>query len=525
MQILVLKKTTVNRKGMYKSKTMEFDFYNTKKKANVNVFKSKAFDEVHDALFVFTISADNDYEMPFINDATYEMFEVLSNTMFTNTVRSIYDRIHQDDKKRVKNSLFDAIKKRRKWSVVFRAELPFNGLSWFKVTSKRIVNKDGSTEFYGRITDITELKEQELKLRRTEERFRFMLMTSNEGIWDWDLTIDRIYYSPQALNILELKASDISYTCEGWKKMIHPEDVEDCQKAFNYHFDNRTPFYENFQRVLTSNKKYKWILSKGMVTERDLEGKPLKVIGTYSNVSFQKEKELELRREMEVYKEKNNRLLNFSHIVSHNLNSHAGNFKVLLDLIDSEEGFDEKVETLKYLRAVSGDLSKTIEDLSQIVNVQNNAEINIEALNLNSYLNRVLNIVNAYNNKNNVTIINNVSPEAVVHFNPAYLESVLQNLSSNAIKYADPKKPLIVEFNFFRENGRKVFTIKDNGLGIDLKKHGDLIFGMYKTFHKHEKANGLGLYITKNQIESMNGNITVESQVGEGTTFKVFFKD
>ena len=110
----MLKKTTVNRKGMYKSKTMEFDFYNTKKKANVNVFKSKAFDEVHDALFVFTISADNDYEMPFINDATYEMFEVLSNKMFTNTVLSIYDRIHQDDKKRVKNSLFDAIKKRRK---------------------------------------------------------------------------------------------------------------------------------------------------------------------------------------------------------------------------------------------------------------------------------------------------------------------------------------------------------------------------------------------------------------------------
>jgi PAS domain S-box-containing protein len=504
---------------------MEFDFYNTKKKANVSIFKSKAFDEIQDALFVFTISADNDYEMPFINDATYEMFEVLSSKMFTSTVLSIYNRIHTEDKKLVKDSLFDAIKKRRKWGVVFRAELPLNGLSWFKVTSKRQVNKDGSVEFYGRITDITELKEQELKLKRTEERFKFMLESSNAGIWDWDLVANRVYYSPQSLKVLELKASDISNTRDGWNKIVHPDDFEGYLSVLQNHLDNKTSSYENFQRVLTSKKEYKWVLSKGMVVERDAAGKALKVIGTHSDVSFQKEKELELEREMEVYKEENNRLLNFSHIVSHNLNSHAGNFKVLLDLIDSEEGFDEKIETIKYLRAVSGDLSKTIEDLSQIVNIQNNSEINIESLNVNNYLNRVLNIVNAYNDRSNMTVINNVSPEAVVCFNPAYLESVLQNLSTNAIKYADPKRPLVVEFNFFIENGKKVLTVKDNGLGIDLEKHGDLIFGMYKTFHKHENANGLGLYITKNQIESMKGKITVESQVGEGTTFKIFFKD
>ncbi|KLT68014.1 sensor histidine kinase [Flavobacterium sp. ABG] len=504
---------------------MEFDFYNTKKKANTNIFKSKVFDEIQDALFVFTISADNDYDIPFINDVTYEMFEVLSNVMFTDTVFSIYDRIHKEDKKLVVNSLFDAIKKRRKWSVEFRAELPLNGLSWFKVTSKRMVNKDGSSEFCGRIRDITEFKEQELRLKRTEERFKFMLETSNAGIWDWDLKTNRFCYSPQSLNILEWKSSDISNTQEGWNKIMHPDDREAYTEALKDHFNNKTPFFENFMRVLTSDQKYKWILSKGMVVERDAAGRSLKIIGTHSDVSFQKEKELELKRELEVYKERNNRLLNFSHIVSHNLNAHAGNFKVLLDLIDSEESFDDKVETIKYLRAVSGDLSKTIEDLSQIVNVQNNTEINVETLNLNSYLSRVLNIVNAYSESNNVTILKNVSPEAVVRFNPAYLESVLQNLSTNAIKYADPEKPLIVEFNFFIENGKKTFTVKDNGLGIDLEKYGNLIFGMYKTFHKNEKANGLGLYITKNQIESMNGKITVESKVGVGTTFKIVFND
>ena len=124
-----------------------------------------------------------------------------------------------------------------------------------------------------------------------------------------------------------------------------------------------------------------------------------------------------------------------------------------------------------------------------------------------------------------LTVINNITQEATINFNPAYLESVLQNLCTNAIKYANPDKHLTIEFDFFTENEKKVLTIKDNGLGIDLKKYGHLIFGMYKTFHKHEEANGIGLYITKNQIESMNGRVSVESQVGKGTTFKITFND
>ncbi|MCC9064675.1 PAS domain-containing sensor histidine kinase [Flavobacterium piscisymbiosum] len=504
---------------------MEFDFYKTKKNKSTNVLKSKLFDEISDAFFVFTISVHDDYKMPFISDSAYDMFEILPDDMFTNTILSVHSRIHQEDKNLVKQSLIDAIKKGKKWDVIFRAQLPDKGLCWLKVTTKREVNNDGSVELYGRITDITDLKDQELKLKISEERFKFALETSTSGFWDWDIKANAVYYSPQSLKILELDVVNNVDAPERWAEIVHPDDLEKYYKVIYDHFDEKTPFYENFHRVLTSKEKYKWILSRGKVIERDANGNPLKVIGTHTDVSSQKEKELELMKKMEFYSEKNNRLLNFSHIVSHNLNSHAGNFKLLLDMIDLEENFAEKRETMKYLRTVSNDLNKTIEDLSQIVNIQNNAEIAVEPLNLNAYLSRVLNIVNAYSYRNNATIINNIPAEATINFNPAYLESVLQNLCTNAIKYANPDKFLIIEFNFFLENEKKVLTIKDNGLGIDLEKYGHLLFGMYKTFHKHEKANGIGLYITKNQIESMNGRVTVESQVGKGTTFKIIFND
>ena len=105
------------------------------------------------------------------------------------------------------------------------------------------------------------------------------------------------------------------------------------------------------------------------------------------------------------------------------------------------------------------------------------------------------------------------------------MESVLLNFTTNAIKYAHPERSPIIEFGFAIENGRKVLTISDNGLGIDLDRHGELLFGLYKTFHKRQDAQGIGLYITKNQIEAMKGKVVVSSKVGEGTTFKIVFND
>ena len=92
---------------------------------------------------------------------------------------------------------------------------------------------------------------------------------------------------------------------------------------------------------------------------------------------------------------------------------------------------------------------------------------------------------------------------------------------SNAIKYRHEDRNPEIEIQTRENNGSRTILIRDNGLGIDLKKHRDKLFGMYKTFHRNRDSRGIGLFITKNQVESMGGKIEVESQVNEGTTFKV----
>jgi signal transduction histidine kinase len=107
--------------------------------------------------------------------------------------------------------------------------------------------------------------------------------------------------------------------------------------------------------------------------------------------------------------------------------------------------------------------------------------------------------------------------------NKAYLESILLNLFTNAIKYRDTDRPLKISIATKEVEDRVVMTIKDNGIGIDLVRNKDKIFGLYQRFHNYPDSKGLGLYLVKSQIESMGGRISVESKVDKGTTFTLTF--
>jgi len=122
------------------------------------------------------------------------------------------------------------------------------------------------------------------------------------------------------------------------------------------------------------------------------------------------------------------------------------------------------------------------------------------------------------------SIANNIPDDVVVPYNAAYLESILHNLFSNALRYSHPDRKPLISADWENLNGKGVLKVADNGVGIDLKRYGDKMFGMYKTFHGNPEARGIGLFMTKSQVEAMGGSVEVESQPGEGTTFKVTFK-
>lgn len=505
---------------------MVFDLYENEDCLEVNNFYKKLFAEMPDLLFQFVIDIDNNYSFPLVSKSADEIFEFTASE-FNNDIKFIiYDRVFPQDREVFFQSLVKARKEIQPWDVEFRAVLPKKGLRWFKISAKTEQSSDDSVSFYGHVSDITDLKDKEEKLRISEERFQFALDASTAGIWDWDMVTNNVFYSSLSLKILELDSADIFDDPERWDKIVHPDDLPKYYSDIQEHFDNKIPYYENYHRVMTSSGNYKWILDRGKVIKRDENGKPLRVIGTHTDVSLQKEKELDLIKTMKLYSDQNSRLVNFSHIVSHNLNTQAGNIKSILDFIDADSNKETVNEMLEHLRTVSNDLNDTISNLTQIVKTQSNINIAVVPLKLCEYIEKTISTIKGYDKQTKVTIVNNVPQYLTINFNPAYLESVLLNFTTNAIKYAHPDRDPIIVFDFSIEpEGYKSLKITDNGLGIDLTVYGDLLFGMYKTFHKHQEARGIGLYITRNQIEAMKGSISVESEVGVGTSFKIVFND
>jgi PAS domain S-box-containing protein len=479
-----------------------------------------------DLIFQLSYSKDGVLTFPFFNKAIINYFELTNQEVRNFNMTSVFrEKIHPNDFNSMLISLQELENKPTQWSFEFRAILPSKGLRWFKAVANAQKDEYDELLLSGRMSDITEEKQKEIELRISEQRFQFAMEASTKGVWDLNLKTNKVFYSSQSMKMLELEENDIIDFHQKWDDRIHPDDLKEYQKEFDLHIKNRTPYYENAKRMLTKSGNYKWILSRGKVIERDVNGNPIRLIGTHTDITQQKEEEKALKNTLDIINEQNSRLLNFAHIVSHNLNSHTGNFRMLLDLIEEEDEENTISEIFQYLRTSSNALHQTIEHLKELVDINTNMTFKKEHLNLDSYLNRVLTILGEEINNNKVKIFKKIPTDYNVAFNPSYLESILLNFTTNAIKYSHPDRIPEIYYDLEKENDKFVLKIRDNGLGIDLDRYGEKLFGMYKTFHNNTNARGIGLFITKNQIESMGGKVEVESKKNIGTTFKIFFNN
>ncbi|MEL1246402.1 PAS domain-containing sensor histidine kinase [Flavobacterium sp. DGU11] len=490
----------------------------------LDAFYKKLLDQVPDLIFKMIWTGKDHYSIVFTSETVNELYELTVDEFTYNTEKFFTDRILEEDIRGFVRSLEASKKTLTNWDYEFRVQLPKKGLRWMRVTAKPELDDEKTVSFYGRVNDITDQKEQETNLMLSEQRFKYALKAASEGIWDWDMTTNMVYFSPQSMKILGKEEKEAIYPSTFWLSRIHPDDMESYQKVKIDHLKNKSITYESIYRIMTDQGKYRWVISRGRAMHFDDRTKPVRAIGTLKDITQLKEKEMELGNTIDIIGSQNNRLSNFAHIVSHNLRSHAGNLKMLLDIFKGSSN-EEREELLQHLEGISDGLSITISHLKELVEIQSEIKIVRENLNLRHYLKNILTILHNEITKHGVTIEINIPLDVTVNYNPAYLESILLNFTTNAIKYSSPERKPMVSYDFEIIEGRKVLTVSDNGLGIDLKKHKNSLFGMYKTFHKNRNSRGIGLFITKNQVEAMGGKIEVVSEVNKGTAFKIYFDE
>ena len=352
-------------------------------------------------------------------------------------------------------------------------------------------------------------------------KWRFASEISNIGIWDFRADADKVYFSKESKNIIGVDDDDFGSDPQDWNNRVHPDDLDKYYQDFKDHLDGLTPIYENEHRVLCEDGSYKWILDKGKIFDRNSEGEPIRIIGTHIDITAQKENELAISKSLELINNQNEKLKSFAHIVTHNLKSHSGNFESLLEFYDDAKTSEEKADLIEHLKTVTQSLSKTISNLHDIVSIRSDKDFGVKSINIYKYIINTISLFEVEIKESKAMINNEVFNDLHIEFNPAYFESIVQNLLSNALKYKHPERTPVINIKSIVKDDEIKLIIADNGIGIDLDKYGKDVFGLYRTFHKNEDSEGVGLYLTKSHIEASNGTIEVDSNLDLGTTFTI----
>jgi len=245
------------------------------------------------------------------------------------------------------------------------------------------------------------------------------------------------------------------------------------------------------------------------------------VRGIFQDIDIIKKRGITLQSSINLLDDQNKRLQNFAYIVSHNLRSHAGNLKFMVSLHEETDTEDERAEIFAHIKTISESFNATMGHLDEIVKIQSEISKGRKTIDLQATFNNVKSALTANIAAANATINADFSECNQIEYIPAYMESIFQNLLTNALKYRHPDRDPVINCYTKRKDRNVDLVFEDNGLGIDLKRHSGDLFGMYKTFHKNADSQGIGLFITRNQVEALGGSIQVESTVNVGTIFTI----
>jgi len=283
-----------------------------------------------------------------------------------------------------------------------------------------------------------------------------------------------------------------------------PVEVE----IINYRKDGQ-PFWSNFSIVPIAD-------DKGIYTHW---------ISVQRNVTARKEAETAQRRLNEELMKQNYGLEQFSYITSHNLRAPVANLMSILDLMDRENPANPmNKELIDMIELSAQRMNETLNELIKVLKIKGETNPELEQLNFKRVYERVLDNISA--------LLHEAGGEIQTHFDVAemaytssHIENIMLNMLTNAIKYRSKDKKLKIVLSTSSVEDYTVLTFKDNGMGIDLKRYQSRLFGMYQRFHNNADSRGLGLYIVHAQVQALGGKIEVDSEVGVGTSFRVYLKN
>jgi two-component system, sensor histidine kinase LadS len=236
-----------------------------------------------------------------------------------------------------------------------------------------------------------------------------------------------------------------------------------------------------------------------------------------------KQRTVELEETVRNLVSQNNDLEQFSYIVSHNMRAPVARILGLINLLGTNCDHEEREQLMAFMRESTIGLDEIIHDLSHIIDLRRGSDMVVEEVDLAKIIQHNLSDLTDELKKSEARVSVSTQASTVIAVK-GYIQSILYNLISNAIKYRDPERHLQITIATHQTASDVVIEIQDTGLGINLppdRLHE--IFHLYKRTYTHVQGKGLGLYLVKTQVEALHGTITVASDFGKGSHFTISF--
>ena len=429
--------------------------------------------------------------------------------------------LHPDDFKRLPELL-------KRWEFVsddevleseFRLKNKEGAWRWFisRETAFRRDKNGKVTQFVGTARDRTANKKAELDLKQSEERFKRLQEASFGGIGVHDqgkiLDANQGLANITGYTIPELIGMD-------GLQLIAPEYREHVIQKIRIGYETR---YDVIGQKKDGSRYHLEVQGKNIPFQNRMVR-----VTEFRDITERKKIEEAIREQnvrlgdiADNLTRKNEQLEEFTQIVSHNLRAPAGNIVSLLSLYKDTPTPNEKQEYIQHISNSSHLLLGTLNELNEVLKIKQSGNIERQELQFDAVFKKVCQMLSMRIAELGAEIDCDFLEAPVIQYPNIYLESILLNLLSNALKYYSPQRKSVIRLRTFLHGQQIVLEVADNGLGINLEKYGHQIFKMRKTFHQHPESRGLGLFLIKNQIESMGGQIVVNSEVNKGTTFRV----
>jgi len=417
-------------------------------------------------------------------------------------------------------------------------------------------------------TDMTGLLSMESALRESEETLSVYALVTNDGLWDWDLETDYVFFDPRYYTMAGYEINEFPHQLEEFRKRIHPDDVEKVFSQAEKHLKGDIDRFIVEFRFLQKDGRWLWIMGRGKITEQDANGNPLRFVGTHTDISAQKAveerlSEYQLQLEDVVAdrtQELNERITeveNLNIALTNILDDYQAANERLSSLRDNLSAANQELESLTY--SLSTDLLKPVvsiqdtaghllkkkskdlkgEDLDAIQDIQTSAELvnrQIEDLLRISQLSQQdLHLEEIDPAKIVKQILKSYQKEIKEHHikttikqlppclgDRALLELVFDNLINNGIKFSAGQNQPEIQIGYHpdQDSARVVYYVQDNGVGLS-EQDQELVFRTFQKLGDEEKSKGtgIGLTLAKLIITKHGGRIWAESEAGQGAAF------